>query len=69
MFLQEFDNNHNVFLVAREDDGYSVSTSLVYAIQKNLDLQLRYTYTDHESNIFLYEYDRNVVSTGLVYKF
>ena len=66
-YFQDFLDRHTTFGVKRDDDAYTLSTLLSYPLGKNLELQFRYTFVEHDSNIALYEYDRNVFSTGAVY--
>ncbi|OIO38513.1 MAG: hypothetical protein AUJ72_02405 [Candidatus Omnitrophica bacterium CG1_02_46_14] len=68
-YLQDFDNMHTTFNVKRSDENYSGSAMLSYAINKDWELQLRYTHVDHRSNINIYQYTRNIVSTGITAKF
>ncbi len=68
-YWQDFDNTHTIFGMKRNDDTLTLSTILTYSFTKQLDLQFRYTYVNHDSNLALYDYDRNVVSTGVVYRF
>jgi len=69
IYLQDFQNTHTLFNVKRNDDTYTLSAMLGYEIVKSLELQLRYTYVKHDSNIAIYEYDRNIYSTGVTWKF
>ena len=69
VYLQDFDNTHTTFNVAREDEATTVSTQLSYDLTEQFQLQLRYTYVDHDSNISIYKYDRNVISGGVLSKF
>lgn len=68
-YLQDFENTHTTFNVEREDEAYTASTQLSYDLTQNFQLQLRYTYVDHDSNISIYQYDRNVISGGVLSKF
>ncbi|KPK42596.1 MAG: hypothetical protein AMJ78_01930 [Omnitrophica WOR_2 bacterium SM23_29] len=68
-FLQDFSETHTVFNVEREDKVYTASTMLAYNFWKNAELQFRYTYVKDDSNIIIYDYDRNVYSIGVEYKF
>lgn len=68
-FWQDFDNVHTVFGIKREDETLTLSALLTYSFTKQLDVQLRYTYVDHDSSLALYTYDRNVYSAGVVYRF
>lgn len=68
-FIQDFSNTHTVFNVEREDKVYTASTMLAYNFWKDSELQFRYTYVKDNSNITVYNYDRNVYSVGIEYKF
>lgn len=68
-YAQDFENTHSIFNTKREDDSTTLSALLSYSFTKQLELQFRYTYVNHDSNLSLYEYDRNVYSTGVAYRF
>ncbi len=68
-YLQDFEHTNSLFRVQRSDEAYTLSTMLSYPILKELELQFRYTYVKHNSNITIYDYDRSIYSTGVVYKF
>ncbi len=69
LFFQSFRHSHTVFGQKRGDQGYTLSALLSYELTKNFDLQFRYTYVKHVSNLSLYDYDRNVFSTGVSAQF
>lgn len=69
IFLQRFRNFHTVFDVKREDTFYMGSAGLTYALMKQLNLVLQYSYTRADSNIAIYDYDRSVYSAGLEFRF
>ena len=69
MYLQNFKNEHTVFLMKREDKTFLLSSLLAIEIMKDLELQLQYTRVDNDSNIGLYKYTRNIYSAGLEYRF
>ena len=48
---------------------YTATGMLSYDIFENMEARLRYTYVNTESNIAIYDYDRNVISAGLEYRF
>ena len=68
-FLQDFDDINTVFQVVRRDQVYTASGFLSYNFWKEAELQFRYTYVKDNSNIALYDYDRNVYSLGLQYRY
>ncbi len=65
----DFRNTHSVFGKKRRDRIYGLSTLLYYQFYKKLNLQLMYSYRRDDSNIALYDYDRNVYSAGVEYRF
>ncbi|MBN1102950.1 MAG: tetratricopeptide repeat protein, partial [Deltaproteobacteria bacterium] len=68
-FLQRFRHTHTFFDVKREDTTYMGSVGLTYALIKDLNLVLQYSYTRVDSNLAIYDYDRSVYSAGLEYRF
>ena len=68
-FLQDFENTHTVFGTKRDDEVYTANGMLAYELFKDAELQLRYTYVKGNSNIAVYDYDRNIYSGGIEYKF
>ena len=69
LYFQDFKHSNVFFSQKREDQSYTLSALLSYELTSNFDLQFRYTYVNHKSNIPIYEYDRSVFSTGVVAKF
>lgn len=69
VFLQDFDHTNSVFNIKRNDKVYTASAMLAYNFWKEAELQFRYTYVKDNSNITVYDYDRNIYSLGLQYKF
>lgn len=55
--------------VRRKDDRLTAKMALNYELKKKLELFADYTYTDNDSNITTYAYDRNTVSMGVRYLF
>ncbi len=68
VFFQDFVNTHTVFNVEREDKVYTVSTLLAYKFYKESEFQLQYTHVQNDSNVDIYEYDRNIYSVGVEIK-
>ena len=68
-FLQDFENTHTVFGVKRDDEVYTANGMVAYEFFKDAELQFRYTYVKGNSNIAVYDYDRNIYSGGIEYKF
>jgi tetratricopeptide (TPR) repeat protein len=67
--VNKFDTVHTVFGVTREDKIYSGAVGVTYEMVKGLNLNLQYSYTRSDSNIAVYDYDRNVYMAGLEYNF
>ena len=58
-----------IFNVTRTNSTSSISFGWIWQLLPNLVLTTDYTYTDNESNIDLYSYDRNRLQTGLRMQF
>ncbi len=69
VFLQNFQNTHTFFNVKRHDQVYTLSTLAAYKIYKESELQFQYTFVKDDSNISLYDYNRNIFSVGVQVKF
>ena len=69
LYRQDFDKTHTSFAVRREDEAVTGSLLLTWALNPVWDAQVRYTYVNHNSNISIYEYQRNIISTGMTAKF
>jgi tetratricopeptide (TPR) repeat protein len=69
IFLQEYDNTHTVFEKKRKDETYTVSATVIAEIVKALYLNLQYSYIRADSNISVYDYDRNIYTMGFEYRF
>ena len=67
--FKNFSNTHTVYNVKREDDVHTVTTLLAYKFYEDSELQFQYTYVKDNSNVSVYEYDRNIYSTGVQLKF
>lgn len=68
-FLQNYKNNNTVFGGKRRDRIYTASSTLVKEIVRGLYLNLQYSYTRADSNIAVYDYDRNIYNAGIEYRF
>lgn len=58
-----------VFNIEREDDTFSTSVGWIWQFTRNINITTDITYTDNDSNIDLYAYDRVKYQTGLRYQF
>lgn len=68
-YFQDFSNRHTIFGKHRQDHIYTFLTGFVIKILKNADLILQYTRTRCDSNIAVYDYTRNVLSSGVEIRF
>jgi len=68
-YLQDYENYHDVFDVTREDDTYTFSGGFTWDFYKNASFIAQYTRTEANSNIFAYDYDRDLYSGGIEYRF
>jgi len=60
---------HPTFLVEREDKSYSAGASYTYLLADNWQLGARLAYTDKDSNIDLYSYDKSEAVINLTYTY
>ncbi|PCJ39625.1 MAG: hypothetical protein COA71_13340 [SAR86 cluster bacterium] len=69
-----FQNNDHqapdpIFNRSRKNETFSTSVGWIWQLNSNLTLTTDFTFTDNESNIDLYSYDRNRLQTGLRIQF
>jgi len=57
------------FNMTRRDDTYMGALGLIYTLFKNTDLTAQYNYTRDKSNIGIYDYEREVFSIGMEYRY
>jgi tetratricopeptide (TPR) repeat protein len=58
-----------IFNIEREDDTFSTSLGWVWRANRNINVTTDVTYTNNESNLDLFAYDRVKYQTGLRYQF
>ncbi len=58
-----------IFNIEREDNTFSTSLGWIWLWKRNLNVTTDVTYTNNDSNIDLFEYDRVKYQTGLRYQF
>ncbi len=58
-----------IFNLEREDDTFSTSVGWVWRANRNINVTTDVTYTDNDSNLDLYAYDRLKYQTALRYQF
>jgi len=68
-FLQDYRNVHSVFGEKRDDEFYSGTLGLSYALLRDLSLIAQYTRSRADSNFAIYDYKRSVYALGLEYRF
>ncbi|MBF0464476.1 MAG: tetratricopeptide repeat protein [Nitrospirae bacterium] len=67
-FFQRYSNVNDVFYVMRRDDSYTGGASLIWQVMKNVTVNFNFTHSDVKSNVFIYEYIRNMYTAGIEYK-
>lgn len=67
--VQDFANTNTFFAKEREDRVFTGSVLASYALTENADLMLQYTYVRDDSNIAIYDYEREIFSAGVDYRF
>ena len=58
-----------IFNIHRDNDTFSTSLGWIWQLRSNLTITTDFTYTDNESNIDLYSYDRTRLQTGVRMQF
>jgi predicted negative regulator of RcsB-dependent stress response len=69
IFLQDYKNTNTVFEKKRKDEIYTVSATAIAEVVKALYLNVQYSYIRADSTIAVYDYDRNIYTIGLEYRF
>jgi len=70
-YLQDYKNYNptRTFQVTREDDTYIFSGGFTWDFYKNASFVAQYTRTEANSNIWAYDYTRDLYSGGVEYRF
>lgn len=68
-FFQNYQHDNTIFDIQRNDKTYTASATLLRELFKGIYLNLQYSYTRAESNIPVYDYDRNIYTAGIEYRF
>ena len=66
---QDYKNTNTWFDVKRRDTTYTLSCGFFYECRKNTILVAQYTRIRDDSNIGIYDYERNLYTGGLEYRF
>lgn len=67
--IQDFSNTNTFFAVKREDKVFTASALVAWSVSENADLMVQYTHVRDDSNIAIYDYDRDIFSAGIDYRF
>jgi tetratricopeptide (TPR) repeat protein len=67
--MKNFDTTHTMFDIKREDRIYNLTASVSWEFYRNLSLIGQITRISNGSNIGIYDYTRNMYTTGLEYRF
>ncbi|MBI5971370.1 MAG: tetratricopeptide repeat protein [Deltaproteobacteria bacterium] len=69
-YYQKFDKQNSVFLKSRRDRTYTGSALLSHPVWEDwVDFQLQYVFIRGDSNVAVYDYDKNVYTAGLEARF
>ncbi|GAB4484515.1 MAG: hypothetical protein OHK006_08950 [Thermodesulfovibrionales bacterium] len=68
-YQQDYKNKNVFFLKNRRDKIYTGSAAVTYEAIKNLTFIAQYTYSRFDSNIAFYDYDREIISLGLEWRY
>lgn len=69
IYHQEYSNTNSIYGIDRKDSVLTIQPSLEISFSKPLDLILSYTFIRDDSNIAVYEYEKNVYAATLEYEF
>ena len=67
--MKNFETTHTIFNVKREDRIYNLTVGVSWEFYRNLSLIGQVARIDNGSNIGIYDYTRNLYTTGLEYRF
>src|SRR3990167_6740383 len=68
-YYQQFDETNTNFLKKRKDTTYTALAMLSYEIIRKWEIQLQHVYIRDDSNIAVYDYDKNITSIGVEVKY
>lgn len=64
-YYQRYDETHTSFRITRKDATYTSNAMLSYTIYDDIEIQAQYVYIRGDSNIAVYDYDKNITSIGV----
>lgn len=67
--VSRYDGPDILFGVVRKDTYYGVDVTASYAVTRNWSVRGEYQHVNNDSNLALYEYDRNLFAVKLRYEF
>lgn len=68
VFSQDFTNTNTFFSKNRKDAIFTQSVLLSYEFYKKAEFVVQYTHVRDDSNIGIYDYNRNIVSAGVEFR-
>ena len=69
IYFQDYKNENTTFNTVRKDRNYTGTVGLTWSVFKHVDLIAQYMYTRVNSNIYAYDYKRDIYSLGMELKF
>ncbi len=64
-----YDGPDALMAQVRKDKYYGLDAALIYAVNRNWSVRAEYAFTDNQSNLALYEFDRHLVMLKLRYEY
>jgi len=65
----DYDKAHPLFLTEQEDTLWKVATDYQHSINKEWSWLVKISYSQNNSSLVLYDYDRTLISTAILYQF
>ena len=69
LFFQDYKDTNTFFNIERRNHNYNISSGLSWAFSKNGTFIAQYTRIREDSNIAIYDYKRNLYTSGIEYRF
>lgn len=67
-YNQSYTRQHSFYGTKRKDNFFGMEPKITYSFDKAV-VSLRYSYSRNQSNISVYDYNRNVFTAGIEYKY